>query len=257
MKQELIKEFRYGVRNSRFLILAASFLFYALLTPVMLKIILPEILKSQFPGMGADLLGQMIDMTQSGSLQSYIGDIFELGTIIVAFTLCGLLAQDIRDNTLVMPLCSGKSFHGILFAKFIMFGLTLLIIPVIALCASFVYSGLLFGFEVNFSAVLLSGLYQGLYLIFLLSLILLLGTLISKPVATGLLALGITYIQNLAGGLFNIKKYLPAGLITSSVSLSTDFTGDQITSILITLALIVLIIGATLMRLRQMEWNLR
>lgn len=257
MKQELMKELRYGARNSRFIILAASFLFYALLTPIMTKVILPQVLKSQFPGMGTDLLEQMINMTQTGSLQSYIGDIFELGTIIVAFTLCGLLAQDIRDNTLVMPLCSGKSYHGILLSKLIVFGCSLLIIPVAALSASYAYSGLLFSFDVSFTAVLLSGFYQGLYLVFLLALILLIGTLISKPVATGLLALGITYFQNLIGGLFDVKKYLPAGLISSSVNLSKEFAGEQIASVLITTALIVVITMATLLRLRHMEWNLR
>ena len=133
MKQAMLKELRYGTRNSRFLILAVSFLFYAFMTPVMIKVILPQVLKSQFPGMDETMLSQMIDMTQLGSLQAYISDIFELGSIVVAFILCGLLAQDIRENTMVMPLCAGKSFHGILLSKLIVFGGSLLIVPSLAL----------------------------------------------------------------------------------------------------------------------------
>ena len=50
MKTEIMKELRYVLRSGRILILFASFMFFALLTPVMLKIVLPMVLSGQFSG---------------------------------------------------------------------------------------------------------------------------------------------------------------------------------------------------------------
>ena len=50
MKTEIIKELRYAIRSGRALILFASFLFFALLTPVMLKVVLPMVLSGQLAG---------------------------------------------------------------------------------------------------------------------------------------------------------------------------------------------------------------
>ena len=104
MKRELIKELRYALRSGRFLILAVGFAFFSMLTPVMMKLVLPGVMKSQMPGMTDEAMTQMFKMTQLGCIQSYMGDVFEIGTMLVAFTLCGLMAQEIKDNTLVLPL---------------------------------------------------------------------------------------------------------------------------------------------------------
>src|SRR5690554_4720353 len=117
MTKDIKKEFIFGIRSSRFLIIAAAFTFLGLLTPIMLKILLPMIFSSQFPGMDDSMIEQMVDMSHRGSLQGFFNDLFEMGTLIVAFTLCGLLAQELKDNTLVIPLCSGKSFSNIVLAK--------------------------------------------------------------------------------------------------------------------------------------------
>ena len=73
MINSLRKEIRYGLRNNTFLILFAVFFFFAFMTPVMLKI-LPEVLKSKFPGFP---LQELVNMTQLGCLQSYMGDVWK------------------------------------------------------------------------------------------------------------------------------------------------------------------------------------
>ena len=165
MTKDIRKEFLYSMRNSRFLIIAAAFLFLGLLTPIMLKVILPMIFSSQFPGMDESMIEQMVDMSQRGSLQGFFNDLFEMGTIIAVFTLCGLLAQELKDNTLVIPLCSGKSFSHIVSAKMIVFSIIVTASTTAAASVSYLYSGLLFDFDIGYLPLLQASLLHSLYLI--------------------------------------------------------------------------------------------
>jgi ABC-type transport system involved in multi-copper enzyme maturation permease subunit len=107
MKTEIMKELRYALRSGRILILFASFLFFALLTPVMLKIVLPMVLSGQFSGDVPQAIGGLTDMTQLDCIRNYMEDVLQIGTIIIAFTLCGLTASEIRDNTWALGRYSG------------------------------------------------------------------------------------------------------------------------------------------------------
>ena len=62
MKTEIIKEMRYAIRSGRALILFASFLFFALLTPVMLKVVLPMVLSGQLGGETTQGISGLTDM---------------------------------------------------------------------------------------------------------------------------------------------------------------------------------------------------
>ncbi len=257
MRHDLIKEYKYAVRNNKVLILFASFFFFALLTPMMTKIFLPEILKSQFPGMNEETLHAMLDMSQTGSLRSYLGDIFEIGTLIIAFSLCGLVAQEIKENTLVMPLCAGRRFGSIIAAKMIVFGSLLLIVPTLALLTSYVYAGLLFSFEVDPLPILVAGLLQGIYMNFLLSCLLFFGSVIKKPIAAGFISLGLVYLIQMAGGLFDIHKYLPSGILAHAGQLTSQMTSALFIPLAVTIALIASLLFLTNIRLKTLEWNER
>lgn len=206
MMQEIKKELRFGLRSGKLLILAASFLFLALLTPVMLKTVLPQLLGSRFSGDAPQALLSVMGMTQIECIQSYMGDVFELGSVIVAFTLCGLLSQELRENTLVLPLCAGKRFGHILGAKLLVFGLALLLIPTLALIADYAYAGILFSFEAGLSSILRGGLLQGVFMVFLLSCLLFWGTIAKKAIPTGFLTLGTVFGLHFAGELFQIHR---------------------------------------------------
>ena len=257
MKRALLKELRYGLRNSRFLILFISFFFFALMTPVMTKVVLPMILQSQFPGLGEDALAGMLDLSQRGSLQSYMGDIFEVGSLIVAITLCSLLAQELRDNTLVLPLCSGLRFSHIILAKMIVFGSVLIVLPVAALTASYIYAGLLFSFEIPLWPVLLGGLLQGLFMLFLLACLLLTGALTRKPIVSGITSLVGIYGLYAFGSLLNWHNYLPTGLLVEAQELADRPSASLIWPIMITLAVISLFTLLSIIRLHRLEWQMK
>lgn len=257
MKQDIVKELRYGLRNSRFLILMAGFLFFAILTPVMLKLILPAILQSQMPGLTEETLNMIIDQSQLGSIRSYMGDVFEIGSIIVAFSLCGLIAQEIRDNTLIMPLCSGKRIGGVIAAKMLVFGSVLLLVPTLAMLVTYGYSGLLFSFEVGIGPVIRGGLLQGLFMVFLLTCLVFWGVIFQKPIAAGFSSLATVFGLHFLGGALSIQSYLPAGLLKEAELLQEKPGNDMLLIILITAGLIFLLVTFVLARLRRLEWTAR
>ncbi len=257
MIKDISKELKYGLRNSRFLILLISFLFFALLTPVMMKVVLPEVLKSQFPGMTVQQLQGMMNMTQLGSVQSYMGDIFEIGSIIVAFSLCGLMAQEIKDNTLVMPLCSGKRFGGIIGAKMLVFGFVLVLVPLITLIIDYTYAGLLFSFDIGIRPIVRGGLLQGVYMVFLLACVVMWGTLVKRPVAAGFMTLATAFGLHFVGGLLDAHEYLPSGLLNEAQKLSETPASSLSKTLFITIGIIIAFMIITLTHLRSMEWNER
>ena len=158
MKSELQKEIRYALRSGRILILFASLLFLALLTPIMLKVVLPQVLGGE--------VNDLVMMTQRDCIRSYLGDVFEIGGIVIAFTLCGLTACELQGDTWLLPVCAGKRFGHMVGAKLLVFGTLLVILPVATLLVDYLYSSYLFGFEVGISAVLFSGILQSIYLVF-------------------------------------------------------------------------------------------
>lgn len=255
MIQDVRKEIRFGIRSGKLLVLVAGFLFFALLTPVMLKFILPQILQSQ--GASAKDLAGIMGMTQTACIQIYMNDVFEIGTIIVAFTLCGLLAQEIRSNTLVLPLCSGRRFTRIVGTKLLVFGVALAIIPVLALIANYVYAGMLFSFEVNLFSVLRAGILQGLYMVFLLVCLIMWGAFLKKPIPAGFLTLATAYGLHVAGGLLNVHAWLPSGLLVQAQRLAEPPEPSLAKTLLITVIIGGIMVVFTLMRLKKLEWNER
>lgn len=257
MIYDIRKEMKFGLRSSKFLILVVGFLFFALLTPVMAKVVLPEILKSQFPGMTEEGLRSMLNLTQLGTIRSYMGDVVEIGSIIVAFTLCGLMAQEISENTIVLPLCSGNRFGSLVTAKMLVFGTMLTLSTTFSLLIDYAYSGLLFSFEIGIMPIIRGGLLQGFYMVFLLANVIMWGTILKKPITTGFVTLAIAFGQQFLAGIFDIQTYLPAGLLAEAQQLTVTPANTLYQTLLITSGIILVLMMITLMRLKRMEFNER
>jgi ABC-type transport system involved in multi-copper enzyme maturation permease subunit len=257
MKTEIIKELRYALRSGRVLILLASFLFFALLTPVMLKVVLPLVLSNQLSGEGTQAISGLTDMTQLDCIRNYMNDVLQIGTIIIAFTLCGLTASEIRGNTWVLPLCAGKRFGRMIAAKLIVFGMLMVVILTLALLADYAYSGLLFGFEIGVLSILYSGLLQGIYVLFLLSCLMMWGVLLKKPITAGLLTLVTAFGIHFISSLLRFAEWTPSGLLAHANKLAPSLGADLLVPLGMTILLIAVMTAIILMRLKRMEWNVR
>ena len=181
------KEWTQSIRTYRLLIVAIVFGFFALLDPFMNRFALPLVIKSQFPGLPEDMLAEFLVSTQRANIQAYLGDLFEIGTLAVCFTLGSLIAGEIREKTLIFSVCSNKRLSSVVTAKLLVYGLMLLVLSILATGLNALYAGLLFSFEITSLWVILKpGLLVGLYMLYLLSALLSFGSLLAKPIPTAL-----------------------------------------------------------------------
>lgn len=256
MFKELKKEWIFASRSGRLFILVMSFLFLALLTPIMLKVLIPEIFRMQFPNLSIEDIDLMINASQLTAVQGFMSDLFELGMIIVVFTLCSIMAQEIRDNTLVFPIVSGNKYINIIGSKIIFFGVILGLLAMGSILICYVYSGILFEFEVSMQDVIYAGLLQGFYFIFIVSNLVMWGALLKRTLPTGFITLVFAYLMQAVGGLFDIHAYLPSGLINFSSKLQFQ-SQDVMTSVAITSILIIVMFVITQLSMKKMEYNIR
>ena len=257
MRTEIIKELQYARRSGRVLILFASFLFFALLTPVILKVVLPMVLSGQLAGEASQGISGLTDMTQLDCIRNYMADVLQIGTIIIAFTLCGLTASEIRDNTWVLPLCAGKRFGRMVGAKLLVFGVLMVLIPIIALLVDYGYSGFLFGFEIGVIPILYGGLLQGIYVLFLLSCLIMWGVLLKRPIPAGFLTLGTAFGIHFISSLLRFGKWTPSGLLAHANELTPGAGSSLLIPLSITIVLIIFMTLITFAQLKHMEWNTR
>ena len=256
MIKELKKEWLFAIRNGRLFILLMSFLFLAILTPIMLKVILPEILKWQFPSFSPEDLSMMINASHLTSVQGFMSDVFELGLIIIVFSLCGILAQELRDNTFVLPLVSGNKFAHMIAAKLSVFGFTLMIIVLLTILINYAYSGVLFEFDVAFTDVLASGILLGFYMVYIIANLIMWGALLKRTLPAGFITLVVAYLIHALGSLFDIHRFLPSGLIHSSSQFQFEWL-PILSSVGITLVVIAAMMMITHTTLKKMEYNIR
>lgn len=254
IKWDIRKEILEGIRNYRFLILFVGFLFFAILDPILNKFVLPGVLKSQMNGITDDAIKQMLVSSQIGVIRGYLGDVFEVITIIIVFTLSGVTAREISEKTLILPLCTGKRYGSLIISKLIVYGTALILAATLSALVCYGYSGAMFGFDrTSITAVIFAGLLQGLFMVFILGMLIVIGAFVRKPIIAGLLTLIPAYGSGLIGNLFRIDRYLPSGLLTEGNLLAVMPSPAVIETILCTAAIIVLAVGFTLIRLSKME----
>jgi hypothetical protein len=257
MRTEMTKELRYALRSGRILILFACFLFFALLTPVMLKMVLPMVLSGRLGGGVSQTVAGLTDMTQLDCIRNYMDDVLQIGTVVIAFTLCGLTASEIRANTWVLPLCAGKRFGRMVGAKLLVFGALLILIPILALLADYGYSGLLFGFEIGILPILYGGFLEGVYALFLLSSLIMWGVLLKRPISAGFMTLATAFGIHFLSSLLRFEEWTPSGLLVHAGRLTPALDLAFLIPLLMTGLLIVLMLAITLSRVKRMEWNTR
>ena len=256
MIKELKKEWMFASRSGRLFILLMSFLFLAVLTPVMLKLVIPEIFAWQFPNLSKEDIDLMVNASQLTAIQGFMSDLFELGMIILVFTLSGMMAQEIRDNTLVFPIISGSRFAHILTSKFIIYSILLSVLVYTSILITYAYSGLLFDFDVRLMDVVYAAGLLSVYFSFIVANLLFWGVILKRTLPAGFVTLVVAYLIQALGGLLQWHTYLPSGMIHYSSNLSFEVT-PLVTSLLSTGVIIIVMLGISYYSMKKMEYNLR
>ena len=147
MRQAIKKELLEGSRAYKFLIIFAVFVFFALMDPILNKMVLPEVLKSQFNNIGNDMLNQMLVTSQRDCVRGYLTDAFQIATLVVVLSLSSLVAGEIKNKTFIFPICSKNDFATLIISKMVVYGTYLILVATTCTLIDYAYAGALFGWE--------------------------------------------------------------------------------------------------------------
>lgn len=240
------KEIIESIRNYKYLVLAIGLLVFAVLDPIMLKM-LPSILKSQIP---IDL-GNLFKIDRVYGITNYIKDLYQIGLLVVVFTFSGTLGEEIWGHKLVFPYSRGASPKAMVLAKFFHHILAIIILVFLGFIINYYYVSVLFtGGDININKILTSAALISAYYAFSISLLLYLSSLFKKSVFSGILVLFICYLLGTLSFVDKIKEFSPYVLITCANKLS--FQGS-IKGLVTTFVISLIFIMLTMYRLKKAE----
>lgn len=249
-KAHFRKEIIEGIRTHRFLIIAIGILGFSILDPVILKLT-PKILESQAGGLD---ISSMIELSQSAAIRSYMTHLFQISSLVVALNLMGIISNELKDKTLVLPYSLGSKLQETIIAKVIVYSISVMLFSVLGISIASYYSSILFEMNsLGLLEIIKAGFLYGLYFSFLTGLVTFFSSIFKKPILAGLLSLLIVYFMSPAAKFFDIVKYTPTYLLNEATTLSSSFSGELIVSFICTIGLIILLTIATIVRINRIE----
>ena len=196
-------------RQNKYLILGAIFGFFALSTPIMLRL-MPSIIESQMPGFPKELM----EFDAVYSVQNYIKNIYQLGNMAVAFVLMGVLADERLQGKLVYPVSQGASMAGVVGAKLVHYGAAVSAIVFASTMLNYYYSVVLFpGSNPGVAAAAQSAGMLAAYFATRVVVVVFASALFAKPLAVGLAALVVSYVEPIIASLPRWKPFVAYSLI--------------------------------------------
>lgn len=245
------KEWLEGIRTHKFLILLVGIFFFSISDPVMMKL-LPSLLKGKFDGLD---LNAIADLSQKGAMMSHMKSLYQITTFVIAIALMGIVAGEKADKTLTIPVSMGCQPGGVILAKWFVYSVLLSSAVIIGVAFAYFYAGLLFAYDfASLASVLKAGALYGLYYSFLVSLLILLSTMFSKPFITGISTLLAAYgMSGLGAFLPKLARYLPTQLLTEAKGFNLLPSADLTVSMIWTCGMIIIFLTLAALRLKSEE----
>ncbi|MDX9691051.1 MAG: hypothetical protein RBT45_01260 [Acholeplasmataceae bacterium] len=253
MKNEMYKDVLDGFRNQKFLILAIGFIFMSIMTPLMMRYVLPELLYKQMMNLTEEEILNLMDFSQIGVLKSFSNDLYEFGMLFLAFTLGSLIPTEIKNHHLIFFKTSQKKYRTMVFSKWLIYSCFMMFINCISFLIDYLYAGLLFSFSANLSTILWSSLLYGLYWSMIISLILWVGTITKNTIGTGLIVFLGTLILGSILSLTTIKHYTPFELIHTAQKYLTINIHTLVIPVSVTVIVTVIMLYHTIWIMSKIE----
>lgn len=181
------KEWLEAIRDNRLIVLFMGFLFFAISTPPMLKM-LPDILAQEY---GAEM-SSMFKTSAIDSVGNFILSNFpQVCMLVLCLSLGGILSNEVSRGTIILPLAKGANKRNIVLAKFSFYAFILFLVSTISVLSNIYYSYIVFETEFpQIFNVLLTCFYIYLYTIFVLALVFLFSSFMKKGTMVALVAMG-------------------------------------------------------------------
>ena len=249
-KAYLKKEIVEAIRTNKYLILFIGTIFWALLDPLVLKL-LPMLLKNYMP---PDLVGLFSTFTRDVAFQTFLKDLFQIGTLFIVFTLMGLLSNEVSLKKLVFPYSRGANPAGVVLAKYIHYVVTISFFILIAFLTNYFYINRLFtGGMLSIEIALKSSLLYMLYYCVLLSILLFFSSLFKRGLIAGITVLVLGFSLSIFNQFKIIRAYLPNYLLLKAADIGYIFDNSLISTVIISFCIIILLVFLSILRMKKID----
>jgi len=244
------KEVIEAIRTNKYLILFTGTVLWALVNPLMLKL-LPVIMRNYVTPELADLFTYF---NRDNAFTNFLGDLFEMGTLFIVFTLMGLIAGEISGKKLTFPYSRGASPAGMVLAKYIHYLITINILIMIAFITNYFYVCCIFTDGIlSISIVLKSALLYMLYYCTLLSILIFFSSIFKRSILAGITTLVLGYGLSIFNQFKTIRFYLPNYLLYKAGDLLNVFDSSLIKTAIISACIIILLVTLTIYRMKKID----
>lgn len=245
------KELLEIVRTRKLAILFIVFLFIAVSSPILAKL-LPTIFNN-FPAT-TGISFNLPDPTYRDALDQFVKNIAQIGVIVLVFVFAGVISEEKNKKTLEIVLTKPISRASYISSKFLAAYLSIVAIYIVCSLIFYLYSVSLFGsFSlVNFSLMSLISL---VYIFFIIGIAILCSAFSNSNIVAAFIAFGIDIsLVGVLGLIGRIAKYIP-GQITSNYR--DFFSGikpwDYLPATFVTIGLIFLCIIISVLIFKKQE----
>ena len=194
-------------RTGRVFILLAVFFSFGIIGPLIVRY-LPEILDSAGSG---EVLDQLPPVTAESAMSSFLGNALQFGLLAIAFVGAAALAIDAKPEISVF-FRSRSTIPQILAPRFVINAAAAVFAFAVGVVTAVVASGVLIGWP-EARPTIVGSILVALYLVFVVALVAMIGSLVRKVPATALLTVGGLIVLSLVGLLQPIEPWLPSYLV--------------------------------------------
>lgn len=194
-------------RTGRVFILLAVFFAFGIIGPLSVRY-LPELLEAAG---SSEAISSLPPITPEFAMSSYVGNALQIGLLAIAFVGAAALAIDAKPEISVF-FRSRASIRHIITPRFVVVSAASVFAFAAGVVTAAVTSGILIDWPEAGPTVIGSAL-VALYLVFVVALITLMGSLVRKVPATALLSVGTLIVLSIIGLLEPISPWLPSYLV--------------------------------------------
>jgi ABC-2 type transport system permease protein len=230
------KEFIENLRTYKLLILFAVFLLFGMMSPLFAKFT-PEILKS------VDLGGMEFTIPEPTAMDSwtqFFKNVGQMGLFVLAIIFAGIMSNEFSRGTLVNVLTKGLKRSTVIFSKFTVAALLWTASYLLCFIVTYGYTAYFWGtYEMNNAFLAFAS--PWIFGIFLITLLILGGTLFRTFIGSLLFTGGTVLVLTLLAILPKLQKYNPVTLCGDNTTLLTGIKGasDFIPALIICAILVV------------------
>jgi ABC-2 type transport system permease protein len=240
------KEFVESAATYRLYIMLSIFLIFGILSPMMARL-LPLLIENM-----GDTGGFIIIIPEPTAMDSwamFFSNVGELGIPILVIIFCGIMSNEFSKGTLINLLSKGLKRHTVILSKFFTAGVlwTMSYLVCFGICYGYtVY----FWESIAFEYALLTFISPWLFGLYMLSLLILIGTLLGNIYGNLLVSLGVAVIMLMVSSFVpRAARFVPINLAGGTVGLvvGTSQPSDFIPAVIICVVMIlVFVAGAVL-----------